>query len=426
MVEDGSSYAAFISETKSLPSGIIMWQLSRSVKHGRRMVLSFRDFKRWYLQARTTSAEFKAMGVPAYVLPNSTAFYGLTAKDVIQRVSLISRLNMVGNRNGINSVRARKNKETPDGDEVVSVRALLGGIRICTLAQPLSDGRRVVLHKEDFQRFYVAERWSISRFRATGINHHVLLNSVKHYKLSAGARMERHRLNTGEGALNNTAGVRKPRVLIPEAKLRRMVSGGMTAWGIAQDLKLSHWMVRRNFAHYRIEETGGASKAITAHVVEALEPLSPGITEAFLSSAKEPLEFANMLYVAHLRMSELQFLMRSAKRALKRRSPHISFCPNTAENLLALQLLAHGIGHYRQHIITLGDLRRTVDFYFPEQRLVVEVDGSVHAIQRNADADATMTQALKQHGYKVLRIDAKLVERSASTALDLVRTGLFP
>lgn len=53
---------------------------------------------------------------------------------------------------------------------------------------------------------------------------------------------------------------------------------------------------------------------------------------------------------------------------------------------------------FRRQTVLLGWI---VDFYCHAYRLVVEVDGSVHAKQREADAyrDTVMTQ----HGFKVLR-----------------------
>ncbi len=44
-----------------------------------------------------------------------------------------------------------------------------------------------------------------------------------------------------------------------------------------------------------------------------------------------------------------------------------------------------------------------VDFACPEQRLVVELDGSQHAIDRNAAYDAERTKRLEADGWTVLR-----------------------
>ena len=57
----------------------------------------------------------------------------------------------------------------------------------------------------------------------------------------------------------------------------------------------------------------------------------------------------------------------------------------------------NGTKFRRQHAIGIF----IADFCCPEQRLVVEVDGSKHIV--NADADQRRTAFLLQRGYRVLR-----------------------
>jgi very-short-patch-repair endonuclease len=42
-----------------------------------------------------------------------------------------------------------------------------------------------------------------------------------------------------------------------------------------------------------------------------------------------------------------------------------------------------------------------VDFYCPQNRLVIEVDGEIH--DRQADYDAARTEQLNRFGYRVIR-----------------------
>ena len=51
---------------------------------------------------------------------------------------------------------------------------------------------------------------------------------------------------------------------------------------------------------------------------------------------------------------------------------------------------------------TIG--RYIVDFYCAEAQLVIELDGSQHFLDKNADADADRTRYLNEYGIRVIRI----------------------
>ena len=75
---------------------------------------------------------------------------------------------------------------------------------------------------------------------------------------------------------------------------------------------------------------------------------------------------------------------------------------------------------FRREVPLLG--RFIVDFCAPSVQLVVEVDGQCHADRRAADA--RRDAALRIAGYRVLRLEAKLVMLSLSEAVALVRAAL--
>ena len=60
----------------------------------------------------------------------------------------------------------------------------------------------------------------------------------------------------------------------------------------------------------------------------------------------------------------------------------------------------HGLKFRRQHV--LG--RFVADFYCPEHRLVLEVDGSPHQRPASAAYDAARTAQLERLGYAVVRV----------------------
>ena len=62
------------------------------------------------------------------------------------------------------------------------------------------------------------------------------------------------------------------------------------------------------------------------------------------------------------------------------------------------------------------------DFAAPAARLVIEVDGGYHA--RHGAADARRDRKLSRLGYRVLRLDAQLVEHDVDAAVALIREAL--
>lgn len=65
----------------------------------------------------------------------------------------------------------------------------------------------------------------------------------------------------------------------------------------------------------------------------------------------------------------------------------------------------HGLQFYRQKPL----LNYIVDFYCPQARLVIEIDGSQHFDEQNRHEDQVRTQALNALGLTVLRFDNRQV-----------------
>ena len=66
--------------------------------------------------------------------------------------------------------------------------------------------------------------------------------------------------------------------------------------------------------------------------------------------------------------------------------------------------------------------RYIVDFVAPRAKLVVEVDGSSHRLKRSADA--RRDRKLARLGYRVLRLEAKLVLMNLPAALQRICAAL--
>lgn len=89
-----------------------------------------------------------------------------------------------------------------------------------------------------------------------------------------------------------------------------------------------------------------------------------------------------------------------ARREIIERARRMRREPTRAEGLLWEHLRKRRLGGYKfrqQHIIQ----RFIVDFYCPIARLVVEIDGSVHDLQKAYDEERT--KRLQEQGFQELR-----------------------
>jgi very-short-patch-repair endonuclease len=106
---------------------------------------------------------------------------------------------------------------------------------------------------------------------------------------------------------------------------------------------------------------------------------------------------------------------------LAARARSMRFNGTFSEERLWAAIRARRLGVQFRRQVPVGG-RYIVDFLAPERRLVVEVDGGYHA--RTQPADARRDEALRRLGYRVLRLEAKLVERDLSVAVARIRQEL--
>jgi very-short-patch-repair endonuclease len=91
-----------------------------------------------------------------------------------------------------------------------------------------------------------------------------------------------------------------------------------------------------------------------------------------------------------------------------------------SEERLWLELRGGRLGVWFRRQVPLG--RFIGDFVAASARLVVEVDGGYHA--RRRALDARRDRALGRLGYRVLRLEAQLVEQRLEEAVARVRAAL--
>ncbi len=65
-----------------------------------------------------------------------------------------------------------------------------------------------------------------------------------------------------------------------------------------------------------------------------------------------------------------------------------------------------------------SDLISEVDFFFPEQGIVLFCDGAQHSRQRNRDRDSKIDKKLDRLGYRAVRISSKRILEDVSGAVD--------
>jgi len=98
--------------------------------------------------------------------------------------------------------------------------------------------------------------------------------------------------------------------------------------------------------------------------------------------------------------------------------------PTPAENALWQTLRNRqlaGAKFRRQHAIG----RYIVDFISTNHKLIIEVDGAVHAEQSQAEYDTGRSTCLAELGYTVLRFSNEQVQHALQSVLEKIRQALI-
>lgn len=103
----------------------------------------------------------------------------------------------------------------------------------------------------------------------------------------------------------------------------------------------------------------------------------------------------------------------SFRETLAPRAREMRLAPTRSEALIWAAIRNGQLGVRFRRQVVLG--RFIVDFYAPSLKLVVEVDGGIHATQ--VAADARRDAWLAAQGIRVVRVSAELVEQQLQHAL---------
>jgi very-short-patch-repair endonuclease len=107
-----------------------------------------------------------------------------------------------------------------------------------------------------------------------------------------------------------------------------------------------------------------------------------------------------------------------SSQAIQQRARELRKEPTTSEALLWARLRNRqldGLKFRRQHPIG----RSIVDFYCPEKRLVIEVDGGIH--DQTVEEDLERTKVLQSLGYRVIRFRNLVVEQNINLVLSTIQ-----
>ena len=80
---------------------------------------------------------------------------------------------------------------------------------------------------------------------------------------------------------------------------------------------------------------------------------------------------------------------------------------SNAEKYAKDYLQRQGLKFIYQKPISVGDKQYIADFYFPDTKLILEIDGGYHKDFEQRKLDIKRTEDLNKLGYKVVRIDNK-------------------
>jgi very-short-patch-repair endonuclease len=78
------------------------------------------------------------------------------------------------------------------------------------------------------------------------------------------------------------------------------------------------------------------------------------------------------------------------------------------------------LGKTTDYILHLGANEGTIDFYCHEQRLVIEIDGGVHMLEKQKESDENRTAELERFGIRVIRFTNDQVINSIDEVLHTI------
>jgi very-short-patch-repair endonuclease len=295
----------------------------------------------------------------------------------------------------------------------------------------LPPGRRKILDEVSFKEICLSGLWTTKEIKEIwGISHHTLINSRTYYysKYAGEIKKAKHQLYS-KALQGNTHGKRnQPAIIIDRNLLQSYLERDMPVYTISKKTGMSEFLVKKNITYHGLVTNKNFPARLRGLDEEYLRKLSffaPNLMSLAESYYNNPKEYYEALYLTHLELQDLVNFIKDQAHGYdywrnKNNYPESYICWNTQryEVVFARALLECKIEHIRQHFFYK---MYTADFYFPQKKLLVEIDGEFHRVDKKTqERDKNKELHAKRLGYIVMRFSTKDVENNLPTIIDTV------
>jgi very-short-patch-repair endonuclease len=300
-------------------------------------------------------------------------------------------------------------------------RILKSGIRYVRWITP-SGEKRQILYEEDFVKYILDLKLSREELRKKyGVSLAVFAHSRIAYKKKYFSKLKEARSYQHSKAMfGNKRGKKdQPGVIVRKSELKKLITKGLSIERMARELNISEWYVHRNLKYHGLIKGGTYSdflRNLDSGFIRHLEYFSPGIKESISTYYKNPHKYFLKLYEVFAQVNELLWFIQDMKGAHaywrevgKIPKDHICWSMNKSELMLSQALISEKILHIRQFRF-YG--KYMADFYFPERKLLVEIDGNQHTMFESIKRrDVIRDQKAKESGYIMVHYTEKKVRK---------------
>lgn len=300
----------------------------------------------------------------------------------------------------------------------------------------LIRGRSLVLDEESFKKILLEENLTQLEAREKyGVSHHITHVSREFYREKYGEEIRKAKsISYARDKFGNKRGSRPtPSVVLDKEKLLELRELGKSVCQIAKELETTEFLVKRNLGFHRVSSEKNLPKrmqGVDLEILKKLEVFVPGLVDSAGNYYEDPTLFFNKLYEAYLETLQILWFIHNQGKGWsyyreKNKVPknHVCWSANRYEAMLSLLMLQEKIPHIRQWLVPGSKLM--VDFYFPADKLAVELDGGFHALEgEQKKRDKRKETILEELGIKLLRYKSEDVWKSPEGVLSDLKKHL--
>jgi very-short-patch-repair endonuclease len=280
----------------------------------------------------------------------------------------------------------------------------------------MSKTKGFLLSRESFEEIFVnSDLTQEEARREYGVSHQALIRAVKAYpEFRAALLVKRGRLLS--------ASKRQTESFFSKKVLVDLYDQGLSSRQAAERLGVGESIVLMDIHHHGLARS-------RSHILSWLNRLSDNEHAALTmlngdmeNLPEDPQGLFTVLVESYQRLVELSDRLKESNallRTLVNRGEverlHLTFAMNRAEIRLSRALIAAGIQHWRPFCLYKNWM---ADFGWPEEKLLVEVDGEYHRKCETTKArDRRKAKKAKELGYRTLRFSTEDIHRSLPTVV---------